>query len=81
LQITTTGSAKMEIGQNYIERDAPSRPALATLIGAMAKLPRYQRLEICLLDRRAKAARAPRLRRLAREARAEAKRLAQEASQ
>jgi hypothetical protein len=52
------------------------RPALATLIAAMGKLSRPKRLEIALLDRRAKAARHPRLRRLAREARAEAKRLA-----
>jgi hypothetical protein len=71
----------MGIGQSHIDRDAPSRPALAILIGAMERLPRYQRLEIALLDRRAKAAKAPRLRRLAREARAEAKRLAQEAAQ
>jgi hypothetical protein len=52
------------------------RPAWFTLVSAMEKLPRYQRIEIALLDRRAKAARHPRLRRLAREARAEAKRLA-----
>jgi hypothetical protein len=67
--------------ESFLFRDAPRRPALATLIGAMERLPRYQRLEIALLDRRAKAAKAPRLRRLAREARAEAKRLAQEAAQ
>jgi hypothetical protein len=57
------------------QRGAPDRPALATLIGAMERLPRYQRLEIALLDRRAKAAKVPRLRRLAREAAAEARRL------
>ena len=71
----------MEIWQNYTDRDAPSRPALAILIGAMERLPRYKRLEIALLDRRAKAAKAPRLRRLAREAAAEARRLAKEASE
>ena len=71
----------MDIGQSHIRRDSPSRPALATLIGAMKKLPRYQRLEIALLDRRAKAARTPRLRRLARAAKAEAMRLAKEAAQ
>ena len=52
------------------------RPALATLIGAMAKLPRRQRIEIAERGRRAKAAKAPRIRRLCREAVAEAKRLA-----
>jgi hypothetical protein len=67
--------------EHLLPRDAPSRPALATLIGAMERLPRYQRLEIALLDRRAKAAKVPRLRRLAREAAAEARRLAREAAQ
>ena len=57
----------MEIWQNLPAGNAPSRAALATLIGAMERLPRYQRLEIALLDRRAKAAKVPRLRRLARE--------------
>jgi hypothetical protein len=47
----------------------------------MERLPRYQRLEIALLDRRARAAKVPRLRRLAREAAAEARRLAKEAAQ
>jgi hypothetical protein len=68
----------MELGQNQTRRDAPSRPALATLIGAMERLPRYQRLEIARMGRRAIAAKAPRIRRLAREAAAEARRLARE---
>jgi hypothetical protein len=71
----------MDLRQSRTSRNVPSRPALATLIGAMERLPRYQRLEIALLDRRAKAARAPRLRRLAREAAAESRRLAAEAAQ
>jgi hypothetical protein len=71
----------MQIEQNLPLCNAPSRPALATLIGAMERLPRYQRLEIALLDRRAKAAKLPRLRRLAHEAVAEARRLAREAAQ
>jgi hypothetical protein len=62
----------------FLFRDAPSRPALATLIGAMERLPRYQRLEIASKGRRAMAARVPRIRRLAREAAAEARRLAKE---
>ena len=52
------------------------RPALQELVAAMARLSGRQRNEICRLGRQAKAARAPRLRRLAREAKAEAKRLA-----
>jgi hypothetical protein len=69
----------MEIGQNLPARNVPSRPALATLIGAMERLPRYQRLEIACKGRRAMAARAPRIRRLTRAAAAEARRLAREA--
>jgi len=42
----------------------------------MERLSRRQRLEVAVMGRRAKAAKAPRLRRLAREARAEAERLA-----
>jgi hypothetical protein len=71
----------MDIGKSLIEGDAPRRPALATLIGAMEKLRRCQRLEIAHMGRRAKAAKAPRIRRLAREANAEARRLAREAAQ
>jgi hypothetical protein len=56
------------------------RPALATLICAMERLSRRQRIEIVVLGRRAKAAKQPRLRRLASAARAEAKRLASEAA-
>jgi hypothetical protein len=52
------------------------RPALATLIAAMEKLSRPKRNEIARLGRKAKAAKHPRLRRLASEAKAEAKRLA-----
>jgi hypothetical protein len=67
--------------EHLLPRDAPSRPALATLIGAMERLPRRQRLEIACMGRRAKAAKAPRIRRLTREAAAEARRLAKEAAQ
>jgi hypothetical protein len=70
----------MQLEQNLRARNVP-RPALATLIGAMERLPQRQRREIALLDRRAKAAKAPRLRRLARDAAAEARRLAREAAQ
>jgi hypothetical protein len=55
------------------------RPALATLIAAMGKLSRRQRNEIAHLGRRAKAAKAPRIRRLTRAVTAEARRLAREA--
>ena len=58
---------------------APERPALGNLIAAMGKLSRRQRNEIACMGRRAKAAKAPRIRRLTREANAEAKRLACEA--
>jgi hypothetical protein len=53
------------------------RPCLRALITAMERLSRRQRLEIAALGRRAKAARHPRLRRLASAARTEAKRAAQ----
>jgi hypothetical protein len=52
------------------------RPAWFILVAAMEKLSRPKRAEICRLGRRARAARHPRLRRLDREAKAEAKRLA-----
>jgi hypothetical protein len=52
------------------------RPALFVLIAAMERLSRPKRNEIARMGRRAKAAKHPRLRRLASEARAEAKRLA-----
>jgi hypothetical protein len=55
---------------------ARERPALGNLIAAMGKLSRRQRNEIARMGRRARAAKVPRLRRLAREAKAEAKRLA-----
>jgi hypothetical protein len=55
------------------------RPALFVLIAVMGKLSGPKRNEIARLGRRAKAAKHPRLRRLAREVRAEAKRLAAEA--
>jgi hypothetical protein len=46
------------------------------LISAMERLSRRQRLEVAHMGRRARAAKTPRIRRLAREAKAEAKRLA-----
>jgi hypothetical protein len=52
------------------------RPAWFVLVAAMEKLSRPKRNEIARLGRKAKAAKHPRLRRLAREAKAEAKRLA-----
>jgi len=55
---------------------ACERPALGALLIAVAKLPRRQRVEIAKFDRRARAARVPRLRQLASAAKAEAKRLA-----
>jgi hypothetical protein len=61
--------------------NAPSRPALASLIAAMEKLSRPQRVEVACLGRRARAAKVPRIRRLTREAAAEARRLAQGAMQ
>jgi hypothetical protein len=51
------------------------RPALFILIRSLEALSRPKRLQIVRLDRKAKSV-TPRLRRLAREARAEAKRLA-----
>jgi hypothetical protein len=49
------------------------RPALGKLVTAMGKLSRRQRCEIAQLGRRARAAKASRIRRLAREAEAEAR--------
>ncbi|THD56019.1 MAG: hypothetical protein E8A46_04385 [Bradyrhizobium sp.] len=60
--------------------EVAARPAWGALVIAMERLPRCQRVEIALMGRRAKAAKHPRLRRLAREAKAEAKRLAGENS-
>jgi hypothetical protein len=54
------------------------RPALSVLILAMMKLSRRKRTEIARMGRKAPAAKQPRLRKLARLARAEAKRLASE---
>jgi hypothetical protein len=51
------------------------RPALASLIGAMAKLSRRQRLEVAACGRKAKAAKAARIRRLTSAAAAESRRL------
>jgi hypothetical protein len=68
----------MEISQNHVERNAPSRPALATLIGAMARLSQVQRNEVAHLGRKARAAKVPRIRRLTWRAVAEARRLAKE---
>jgi hypothetical protein len=61
--------------------EVAARPAWGALVTAMEKLSRPQRNGICRLGRRAKAAKHPRLRRLAREARAEARRLTHEAAQ
>lgn len=52
------------------------RPALGNLIRSMEMLSRIKRLEIAKFGRRARAAKTPRIRKLAREAKAEAKRLA-----
>jgi hypothetical protein len=71
----------MPIADATEARDAPSRPALSILIAAMGKLSRPQRNEICCMGRKAKAAKVPRLRRLARAAAAEARSLAREAAQ
>ena len=61
----------------HTDRAGPlNRPALANLIAAMVRLSRLQRVEIARMGRKARAARVPRIRRLAREAVAEAKRLA-----
>ncbi|MDH2343248.1 hypothetical protein [Bradyrhizobium sp. SSUT77] len=55
------------------------RPALAKLVCAMEGLPRRQRREIARLGRKARCAKTERLRLLAREASAEARRLTREA--
>jgi hypothetical protein len=52
------------------------RPALGRLITAMVRLPPRQRQEIARMGRRAKAAKRATIRRLAREAAAEARRMA-----
>lgn len=70
----------MEIAQRTIERDAPRRPAYASLVAAMEKLPWRQRNEVARIGRRARAAKVPKIRRLTREAAAEARRLAREAT-
>jgi hypothetical protein len=57
--------------------DVRERPALKQLVGAMERLSRRCRLEIASKGRRARAAKAPRIRRLCREAVAEAKRIAE----
>jgi hypothetical protein len=62
-------------GLQHIPAGCP-RPALFVLISAMEKLSRPKRNEIARFGRKARAAKHPRLRRLAREAKAEAKRLA-----
>jgi hypothetical protein len=60
----------------HLHLEVRDRPALASLIAALEKLSHPKRNEIARIGRRAKAAKAPRLRRLCREANAEAKRLA-----
>jgi hypothetical protein len=64
----------------FLFRNAPSRPALTALIGAMEKLPRCQRNEVARVGRKARAAKEPRIRRLTWEAVAESRRLAREAA-
>jgi hypothetical protein len=71
----------MEIDQSHTEGNAPSRPAVANLVAAMARLSRAQRIEVARFGRKAKAAKVPRIRRLTWEAVAEARRLAREAAQ
>jgi predicted signal transduction protein with EAL and GGDEF domain len=63
------------------QRDVPSRPAFASLVTAMARLSRPMRNEVARIGRKARAAKLPRIRRLTREAAAEARRLAREAAQ
>jgi hypothetical protein len=60
----------------HLHLEVRDRPALRELVAAMARLSRRQRNDIARMGRRAKAAKAPRIRRLTREAIAEAKRLA-----
>ena len=67
--------------EHLLPRDAPSRPALATLIASMERLSRCQRIEVARLGRKARAAKVPRIRRLTWKAVAEARRLAREAAQ
>jgi hypothetical protein len=67
-----------DIGQTLPGRDAPPRPAWAILVAAMERLSRRQRLEVANIGRRAKAAKVPRIRRLTRDAAAEARRLVRE---
>ena len=71
----------MQIEQSTAARNVPRRPALGNLIAAMGKLSRPQRNEIACMGRKARAAKVPRIRRLTREAAAEARRLAREAAQ
>jgi hypothetical protein len=63
-----------------LHRNVPSRPAFANLVAAMAKLSRPRRIEVARFGRKARAAKVPRIRRLARDAAAEARRLAMEAA-
>jgi hypothetical protein len=60
----------------HLHLEVRDRPALKDLVAAMARLSRRQRNEIARMGRRAKAAKTERIRRLTREATAEAKRLA-----
>jgi hypothetical protein len=71
----------MQIEQNLPARNVSRRPALGNLIAAMERLSRCQRNEVARLGRKARAAKVPRIRRLTREAAAEARRLAQGAAQ
>ena len=57
------------------------RPALGNLIAAMGKLSRPQRVEITRMGRKARAAKAPRIRRLTWAVIAEARRLGRDGPQ
>ena len=61
--------------------EVAARPAWGALVTALERLSRPRRVEVIREGRKASAARHPRLRRLAREARAEARRLAQDGPQ
>jgi hypothetical protein len=61
----------------HLHLEVRERPALRQLVVAMERLPRCRRREIASEGRRAKAAKTERIRRLCREAVAEAKRLAE----
>jgi hypothetical protein len=67
----------MDLDQNRAGGNAPNRPALSSLIAAMANLSRVRRVEVACIGRKARAAKVPRIRRLTWRAVVEARRLAQ----